>query len=1214
MHDALNEPGNTQALDFLAGGGELGQLMRAQDWAQTPLGPLETWPQSLKTALSICLASPEPVSLLWGPEQTQFYNDAYRAIIGNRHPTILGRPVRANWPEARAGLEPIIDDIMRGDPAVVTDDLPLLPDAANDGRRRSFTHTFSAVRDERGAVGGIFHRVTEARLPVPAPAVPDEPAEHLDLVFEAANAAAFELHLRQGTLRHSPRLNMLFGFPPEQATTLADFRARYHPDDRAMLSDMLPRLRQGAPHIHRDLRIILPDGTIRWIHTRGRGVPNAAGQPEWVRGISIDITARKQMEEELRAAKVYAESIIDTLHEPLLVLTPDLQIKSTNAAFYTHFAVRPEETVGRRIYDLGNGQWNIPRLRTLLDEVLPDNQVFTDYEVEHVFETLGRRVMLLNARRLDAVQLILLGIRDITAHKRAEQALQESEARYRTLAANLPNIAAFMVDHDLRYQLAAGQALSTVGLSPADFEGKTLYAAVPPALVRDLEPYYRQVLAGTAFQHEHSQDGQQYVSHGVPLTDQADQIYAALVISYDITARKQAEEVLRASEARFRTIADLVPDLLWSSDSEGFTHWYNRRWLDYTGQPFEAATDHGWLAVIHPDDRETALRTFQQTVAAGVPLRQEHRIRGADGTYRWFLAQALPLRDEQGRITQWYGAATDIHTQRLALETARAAQADAEAARAALARVNAELEDRVATRTADLVRINQTLEALITVAPPAIITLDHDGRVQRWNPAAAHLFGWSAEEVLGHRLPTLPPDTPPTEAAEQRALQGADIREGSETQRCRKDGTLVEVNLWTTPLYDAAGRIYAALALLTDITTRKQAERQVQQLTNRLRHLHAIDQALLAARSAEEIADAALAHVQDLLPCQYAGVAIFAHHGETAIIHSRSFTSVAPLNEELPLAPFVSPDNPAHGPSPILTADAVTSTRSPLEQHLQTAGMQTILSLPLVAREQTPGMLVFGATMADAFTEEQMGVAQEIADQLTIALQQVQLFGQVQRGQERLAALSRRLLEVQEQERRAIARELHDEIGQIMTGLQLQIGMIQSGAGADQAGQFATLNSTLSELIQRVDGMSLNLRPSVLDNMGVLPALLRHIDRYTRQTNIQVDFLHTDLDQRFPSEIETVVYRVVQEALTNVARYAGVSQVLVQVQVAAQTIIIEVIDEGPGFDLQQVLAAGTSSGVSGMYERVGLVGGQLFFDTAPGNGTTIVAEIPLPEL
>lgn len=855
--------------------------------------------------------------------------------------------------------------------------------------------------------------------------------------------------------------------------------------------------------------------------------------------------------------------------------------------------------------------------------MLLDNQVFNDYEVEHVFETLGRRTMLLNARRLDAVQLILLSIRDITAQKQADEALREREAelarvqRIGRVAGVVIGIEQGLIGHrSPEYLLLHGLPPETRDKTHTDWLQR-----LHPDDREQADTILRQALAGTAMTYRNDyriirpDNGQErWISAVMDIERDATGRPVRLIGAHiDITERKQAEEALRASEARFRTIADLVPDLLWSSDSEGFTHWYNRRWLDYTGQPLEAATDHGWLDVIHPDDRETALRTFQQTVAAGVPLRQEHRIRGADGTYRWFLAQALPLRDEQGRITQWYGAATDIHTQRLALETAQVAHADTEAARGALARVNAELEDRIATRTADLVRINQTLEALLTVAPPAIITLDPDGRVRRWNPAATQLFGWSADEVLGHRLPTLPPGTPLTDADEQHALQGEGIPHGRETQRRRKDGTPVEVSLWTAPLYDAAGRIYAALALLTDIAARKQAERQVQHLTNRLRHLRAIDQALLAARSATEIADAALAHVQDLLPCQYAGVVIFAHHRETAIIHSRSFTSVAPFSGELPLEPFVSPDNPAYGPAETHTTNVAINSRSPLEQHLQTAGMQTILSLPLVAREYTLGILVFGTPVADAFTAEHRGVAQEIADQLTIALQQVQLVAQVQQGEERMQALSRRLLEVQEQERRAIARELHDEIGQIMTGLQLQIGILQHGARPDQENQFATLNSTLSDLIQRVDGMSLNLRPSVLDNLGVLPALLRHIDRYTRQTDIEVDFLHTDLDQRFPPEIETVVYRVVQEALTNVARYAGVPQVLVQVQVTAQAIIIEVIDEGPGFDLQPVLNAGMSSGISGMYERVGLVGGQLFIEAVPGNGTTIIAEIPLPE-
>jgi signal transduction histidine kinase len=144
--------------------------------------------------------------------------------------------------------------------------------------------------------------------------------------------------------------------------------------------------------------------------------------------------------------------------------------------------------------------------------------------------------------------------------------------------------------------------------------------------------------------------------------------------------------------------------------------------------------------------------------------------------------------------------------------------------------------------------------------------------------------------------------------------------------------------------------------------------------------------------------------------------------------------------------------------------------------------------------------------------------------------------------------------------------------------------------------------------------MSLNLRPSILDNLGILPALVRQIERYTHRTGIQVDFHHAELDRRFSPEIETVVYRVVQEALTNVARYAGVAYVQVQITIGDDPpcIVIEILDEGQGFDLPAALNAGTSSGVSGMYERVGLVGGDLFIETAPGQGTTIIAEIPLP--
>ncbi len=125
--------------------------------------------------------------------------------------------------------------------------------------------------------------------------------------------------------------------------------------------------------------------------------------------------------------KNLAEEILDTLWEPLLVLKEDLRVKSANDAFYHHFKVEPAETVGQLVYDLGNGQWDIPLLRELLEEVLPKETFLRDFEIQHTFEQIGRRTLLLNARRIDHLQLILLAIEDITVRKENE-ALRAAKA------------------------------------------------------------------------------------------------------------------------------------------------------------------------------------------------------------------------------------------------------------------------------------------------------------------------------------------------------------------------------------------------------------------------------------------------------------------------------------------------------------------------------------------------------------------------------------------------------------------------------------------------------------------------------------------------------------------------------------------------------------------------------------------------------------------
>jgi PAS domain S-box-containing protein len=210
---------------------------------------------------------------------------------------------------------------------------------------------------------------------------------------------------------------------------------------------------------------------------------------------------------------------------------------------------------------------------------------------------------------------------------------------------------------------------------------------------------------------------------------------------------------------------------------------------------------------------------------------------------------------------------------------------------------------------------------------------------------------------------------------------------------------------------------------------------------------------------------------------------------------------------------------------------------------------------------------------------------------------------------ERLQILSRRLMQVQETERRYIARELHDEIGQTLTGLKLSLAMI-SRLPADQVktalGEVQTL---VNDLMTRVRNLSLDLRPAMLDDLGLLPTLLWYISHYMNQTQVRVIFKHTGLDdRRFAPEVETAAYRIIQEALTNIARHAGVSEATVSVWAEGKTLGIQVEDKGTGFDAETSQALNITSGLSGMRERAVLSGGQFTLESHAGKGSRLMAE------
>src|SRR4249919_810235 len=178
----------------------------------------------------------------------------------------------------------------------------------------------------------------------------------------------------------------------------------------------------------------------------------------------------------------YALNIVDTVREPLLILDATLRVRSANRAFYQTFQLSAEETVDQLIYELGNGQWDIPDLRRLLEDIVPKSSVFNDFELEHTFPVIGRRVMLLNARKLQAGhhgELLVLAMEDVTARKRAEEALLEAGALQRAIF-NSANFSSIATDEKGVIQIFNVGAERMLGYTAADVMNK-----ITPADISD---------------------------------------------------------------------------------------------------------------------------------------------------------------------------------------------------------------------------------------------------------------------------------------------------------------------------------------------------------------------------------------------------------------------------------------------------------------------------------------------------------------------------------------------------------------------------------------------------------------------------------------------------------------------------------------------------------------------------------------------------------
>jgi signal transduction histidine kinase len=265
----------------------------------------------------------------------------------------------------------------------------------------------------------------------------------------------------------------------------------------------------------------------------------------------------------------------------------------------------------------------------------------------------------------------------------------------------------------------------------------------------------------------------------------------------------------------------------------------------------------------------------------------------------------------------------------------------------------------------------------------------------------------------------------------------------------------------------------------------------------------------------------------------------------------------------------------------------------------------------LAQEDQIVGLIALLSDQVNYFSQESVDRLHVFATHAELVLRNVRLFEEMRESRRQLQALSRRLVQVQENERRHVARELHDEVGQALTSLRVELGLLERQADAPPAIRrgMVQLKATIEQVMENLHRLAIDLRPASLDHLGLEAALRQHCARTGVTHNLSVQIEAPHWEGRLSPEIEVALYRIVQEALNNVVQHARASHADVILGKQDGHVIAIVEDNGQGFD-PQATGKPDRLGLLGMHERAEALGGTLLVESAPGSGTTIRVEVP----
>jgi PAS domain S-box-containing protein len=657
-------------------------------------------------------------------------------------------------------------------------------------------------------------------------------------------------------------------------------------------------------------------------------------------------------------------------------------------------------------------------------------------------------------------------------------------------------------------------------------------------------------------------------------------LFGALKLRRMDEVRRAAEQRLRAGESIYQAVGESIDYGIWVCNPDGKNTYASPSFLKLVGLTQEECSEFGWGRVLHPDDAERTIAAWKECVRVRGRWDVEHRVRGCDGRWHPVLARGVPVEDERGEIKCWVGINLDI--------------SELKRAEASLRELNGTLERRVAERSAaaeeralalavsenELRHQAIVMQSILNGMSEGVIVADGRGQIVLLNRAAQILHGRvpvsAARETWSETFDLFRPDGTASFPAEElplaRALRGesSDDVELFVRPPSNPDGVFISAN--GRPLRSEAGEIQGGIVVLRDVTARKLMVEKI--------------------RESEELFRTAFDFAA-------IGMGLVDLTGRWLRVNHSLCELVGYTEEELLATDFQSITHPGD-----LSVDLDNAQRLlagevrhyQLEKryvHKQGHSVDVLLS----------GSLIRDAAGAPSFFVAQI---QDLTQQKAAEERNRQALLRTRFVEQSIAA--------REDEQRRISRDLHDGIGQTLTSIRLGLRVLEESSVATSAQDTAReLRRMVVAAQEEVRRLVKNLRPNVLDDIGLIPALKQLVDEFVASHDVVIALQAESVaDDRFPAAVETAIYRIVQESLTNVAKHSGAGKAEVVLRRDSQGLALSISDDGRGFDPDATLKRTECFGVIGMRERASLLNGTFDVFRRADGGTTVRVSIPLP--